>query len=189
MSIDFMWRKTMVLLVTTTTVKLLVWMGDLGCGQPISTRVCRMGAIDFTVMNKLASSALAAEDMKTGWFGRRWGLGRWVTGHCRIPIGICMHLCSYRLWYCWDMRRQNAHRAPCHWHKRWCHRLGMWRRSWAFGRWPLMLLLWRWLVRHRWRWGRQGACCLRLLRYTAGSQQCLGRAGNTCREAAGCFCI
>ena len=39
-------------------------MGDLGCGHPISIIVSRMGAIDLAVMNKPASSASAAEDMK-----------------------------------------------------------------------------------------------------------------------------
>ena len=38
-------------------------MEDLGCGHPISMRVCRMGAIDLSVMKNPASSALAAEDM------------------------------------------------------------------------------------------------------------------------------
>ena len=41
---------TMVLLVNPTAVELSVWIGDLGCGQPISMSVLRSGTIFLDVM-------------------------------------------------------------------------------------------------------------------------------------------
>ena len=53
----------MVRLVTPNAVELLDWIGVLGFGHPISMRVWRIGTISLAVMNNLASSASAAEDM------------------------------------------------------------------------------------------------------------------------------
>ena len=51
------------LLVTPSAIELYVWTGVLGCGQPISMRVCRMGNIAFVVMKRPASLSSASEDM------------------------------------------------------------------------------------------------------------------------------
>ncbi len=39
-----------VLFTNPTAVELSVWMGDFGCGQPISASVLRMGTISRAVM-------------------------------------------------------------------------------------------------------------------------------------------
>ena len=63
MSIDFILRGMMVSLDTSTAVELLHWMGDLGCGHPISVRDWRSGTIALAQMKMPASSASAVEDM------------------------------------------------------------------------------------------------------------------------------
>ena len=63
MSIDFFFREMMVALHNPTAVELLHWMGDLGCGHPISVRDWRSGTMALAQMKSLASSASAAEDM------------------------------------------------------------------------------------------------------------------------------
>ena len=63
MSIDFVFRGMMVELDTPTAVELLHWMGDLGCGHPISVRDWRSGTMVLAQMKRPASSASAAEDM------------------------------------------------------------------------------------------------------------------------------
>ena len=57
MSIILMWRLTMVSLVNPTAIELSVWIGLLGCGHPISIRVCSNG------MNRAASSVSAVDAM------------------------------------------------------------------------------------------------------------------------------
>ena len=59
-SADLVDLLTMVLLVNTTAVELSVWIGDLGCGQPISVSVLRSGIIFLAVMYSNAISASAA---------------------------------------------------------------------------------------------------------------------------------
>ena len=63
MSIDFVFRGMMVALDTPTAVELSHWMGDLGCGHPISVRDWRSGTMALAQMKRLASSDSAAEDM------------------------------------------------------------------------------------------------------------------------------
>ena len=63
MSIDFVLRGMMVSLDTPTAVELSHWMGDLGCGHPISVRDWHSGTISLAQMKRPASSASAAEDM------------------------------------------------------------------------------------------------------------------------------
>ena len=63
MSIDFVLREMMVSLATPTAVELSHWMGDLGCGHPISVRDWRSGTIALAQIKRPASSASAAEDM------------------------------------------------------------------------------------------------------------------------------
>ena len=46
---------------TPSDVKLLVWIRDEGCFQPISINVCQMATIYFAVMYSAPSSALAAK--------------------------------------------------------------------------------------------------------------------------------
>ena len=55
----------MVLLLTPTAVELLFWIGDFGCGQPISMSDWRMGmgTIALAQMKNPATSALVAKDM------------------------------------------------------------------------------------------------------------------------------
>jgi hypothetical protein len=53
----------MVLLTTPAAVELSVWMGLLGCGHPMSMRVCLWGIISRAVMKRAASSDSAAEAM------------------------------------------------------------------------------------------------------------------------------
>ena len=62
MSIDFVFRGMMVALDTPTDVELLHWMGDLGCGHPISVRDWRSGTMALAQMKRPARSASAAED-------------------------------------------------------------------------------------------------------------------------------
>ena len=64
MSMDLMCLAKMVLFVTSEYVDFSVWIGDFGCSHPILTRVWRMGTIVLEVMNRPASLALAAEDIK-----------------------------------------------------------------------------------------------------------------------------
>ena len=54
---------TMVLFTTPAAVYLFVWSGLGGWGQPILIHVCLIGTIRLDVINKPASSALAANDM------------------------------------------------------------------------------------------------------------------------------
>ncbi len=49
------------MLVTPTVVELSVWIGVFGCGHPMEMRVCLWGIISRAVMNRAASSDLAAE--------------------------------------------------------------------------------------------------------------------------------
>ena len=63
MSIDFVFRGMMVELATPTAFELSYWMGDLGCGHPISVRDWRSGTMALEQMKRPASSASAAEDM------------------------------------------------------------------------------------------------------------------------------
>ena len=63
MSIDFVFSGMMVALDTLTAVELSHWMGDLGCGNPISVRDWRSGTMDLAQMKRPAISASAAEDM------------------------------------------------------------------------------------------------------------------------------
>ena len=63
MSIDFVFRGMMVALDTPTAVELSHWMGDLGCGHPISVRYWRSGTVALAQMKRPASSASAADDM------------------------------------------------------------------------------------------------------------------------------
>ena len=60
MSIDFVFRGMMVALDTPTAVELSHWMGDLGCGHPISVRDWRIRTIALAHMKRPASSASAA---------------------------------------------------------------------------------------------------------------------------------
>ena len=63
MSLAFVFRGRMVALYTPTAVELSHWMGDLGCGHPISVRDWRSGTMALAQMKRPASSASAAEDM------------------------------------------------------------------------------------------------------------------------------
>ena len=63
MSIDFVFRGMMFALDTPTAVELSHWMGDLGCGHPISVRDWRSGTMALAQMKRPAISASAAEDM------------------------------------------------------------------------------------------------------------------------------
>ena len=63
MSVDLVFRGMMVALDTPTAVELSHWMGDLGCGHPISMRDWRSGTMALAQMKRPASSASAAEDM------------------------------------------------------------------------------------------------------------------------------
>ena len=63
MSIDLVFRGMMVALDNPTAVELSRWMGDLGCGHPISVRDWRSGTMALAQMKSPASSASAAEDM------------------------------------------------------------------------------------------------------------------------------
>ena len=63
MSIDFVFLGMMVALDTPTAVELSHWMGDLGCGHPISVRDWCSGTMALAQMKRPASSASAAEDM------------------------------------------------------------------------------------------------------------------------------
>jgi hypothetical protein len=56
MQIILMRRVMIVSFTNPTAVELSVWMGDLGCGQPISASVLRMGTMSRAVMYKAASS-------------------------------------------------------------------------------------------------------------------------------------
>ena len=53
----------MVLFKTPADVKLLVWIGDGGCFQPISMNVWQMGIIFLAIMYIAPSFASAAEDI------------------------------------------------------------------------------------------------------------------------------
>ena len=53
----------MVLFVKPASVELSVWMGDFGCGHPISTRVFRIVTMVLAVVYRAASSASAADAM------------------------------------------------------------------------------------------------------------------------------
>ena len=63
--IDLVRLGTMVLLVTPTAVKLLVLMGYFPWGHFIYMRVWRRGPMFLVMMNRAASSASVADDMKT----------------------------------------------------------------------------------------------------------------------------
>ena len=63
MYIDFVLRGMMLSLDTPTAVELSHWMGDLGCGHPISVRDWRSGTIALAQMRRPTSSASAADDM------------------------------------------------------------------------------------------------------------------------------
>ena len=58
-------RLTMIVLLHTPTaaVKLLVWMGDVGCCQFISISIWWSGTISLAVMKRASSSDSAAEDV------------------------------------------------------------------------------------------------------------------------------
>ena len=49
------------LLTYPAAVELSTWIGNFGCGQPISLRVLRRGAISWAVVNRAANSASAAD--------------------------------------------------------------------------------------------------------------------------------
>ena len=63
MSIDLVFRGMMVALNTPTSVELSHWMGDLGCGHPISVRNWRSGTMALAQMKRPARSDSADEDM------------------------------------------------------------------------------------------------------------------------------
>ncbi len=63
MQIILMRRVMMVSLTNPTAVELSVWMGDFGCGQPISASVLWMGTMLRVMMYSAASSASVAEAM------------------------------------------------------------------------------------------------------------------------------
>ena len=64
MSMDLVLHGILFLLVNPTAVELSYWMGVLGCGHPISMRVCRSGTIYLVIVKRPASLALKADDMK-----------------------------------------------------------------------------------------------------------------------------
>ena len=51
----------MVLLTYPVAVVLSTWIGDQGCGQPISVKALRSGTISWAHLNRAASSASPAE--------------------------------------------------------------------------------------------------------------------------------
>ena len=63
MSSDLMRLVMMVLLTYPVAVVLLLstWIGDRGCGQPISVKALRSGTISWAHLNRAASSASPAE--------------------------------------------------------------------------------------------------------------------------------
>ena len=63
MSIDFVSLGMMVALDNPTAVELSHWMGDLGCGHPISVRDWRSGTMTWEQMKRPASSASTSEVM------------------------------------------------------------------------------------------------------------------------------
>ena len=60
---DFIFLAMMVFLAMPRAVVLSVWMGDWGCGHPISMRDWRRGTISLAEMKRVASSDSAAEDV------------------------------------------------------------------------------------------------------------------------------
>ena len=70
MSIYLVQLGKMVLLVNPNAVGFLVWVGDCPWGHLISMRVWHRGTIYLAVMNRAASSASVAEDMKILLFGK-----------------------------------------------------------------------------------------------------------------------
>jgi len=54
-------QTTIVLLTYLLAVELNTWIGNFGCGQPISSRVLRSGTISWAVVNSAANSASAAD--------------------------------------------------------------------------------------------------------------------------------
>ncbi len=66
---------TIVLLVTPAAVKLSVWIGLFGWGNPIEMRVCLWGIISLVVTNRAASSDLAADAITNLMI---WGIERTV---------------------------------------------------------------------------------------------------------------
>ena len=60
----FVLRWIMVLLDTPTAVELSHWMGDLGCSQTISMRVCQNGTMTLTQMNRPAILGSEVDDIK-----------------------------------------------------------------------------------------------------------------------------
>ena len=63
MSITLVFLGMMVALDTPTAVELSHWMGDLGCGHPISVKDWCSGTMALAQMKRPASSASDAEDM------------------------------------------------------------------------------------------------------------------------------
>ena len=60
---DLILRWMMVLFTTPAAVKLLVWIEDGGCFQPIYINVWQMGTIYLSLMYSAPSSASAADDI------------------------------------------------------------------------------------------------------------------------------
>ncbi len=61
MSSDLMRLVMMVLFTYPVAVVLSTWIGDRGCGQPISVKALRSGTISWAHLNRAASSASPAE--------------------------------------------------------------------------------------------------------------------------------
>ena len=89
-------------------------------------RVYRMGAIDLDVINKLASSALAANDMKNLMI---WATVRTRMLSCRIAPSSDRKICAPARLQALVSLRYASSECP---HitmllaQRWCHSLGMW---------------------------------------------------------------
>ena len=60
---DFILFVMIVLLAMPSAVVLSVWIGDFGCGQPISTRELRRGTISLAQTKRPASLASVAEEV------------------------------------------------------------------------------------------------------------------------------
>ena len=61
MSSDLMCRVMMVLLTYPVAVVLSSWIGERGCGHPISFKALRRGTISWANLKRAASSASPAE--------------------------------------------------------------------------------------------------------------------------------
>ena len=166
MSKDLMALLTMTLFVNPAAVELSVWMGDLGCGHPISSSVVRIGTIFLAVMYSATSSASAADAITGLMISAIVKTATLLLLHLRLRK--CVPLPYSSPWF--HSGNPRLHVPPVPYRSTWrvCRRLGKLRHSPSVGWLPCLYFPWQLLYGCLWCWDPQADCCLLLLLNIAG---------------------